>query len=115
MTVKRGLDQENQPRSKRTRQDFSKKAPTGESTESSEGEEGEDSETGSQASGTSHTTGTAPATPTSGKGVIEGETKGGRPILNHSLSCILFIQVYTIKRVEFFLNRSMLYNLLDML
>lgn len=77
MTVKRGLDQENQPRSKRTRQDFSKKAPTGESTESSEGEEGEDSETGSQASGTSHTTGTAPATPTSGKGVVDGERGGG--------------------------------------
>lgn len=112
MTVKRGLDQENQPRSKRTRQDFSKKTPTGESTESSEGEEGEDSETGSQASGTSHTTGTAPATPTSGKEVIEGERE--RPILNHSLSCILFVQVYTIKRVEFFLNRSMLNNLLDM-
>lgn len=114
MTVKRGLDQENQPRSKRTRQDFSKKAPTGESTESSEGEEGEDSETGSQASGTSHTTGTAPTTPTSGKEAIEGE-RGGRPILNHSLSCILFIQVYTLKRVEFVLNRSMLYNLLEML
>lgn len=79
LTVKRSLDQENQPRSKRTRQDFSKKTPTGESTESSEGEEGEDSETGSQASGTSHTTGTAPTTPTSGKGVIKGEG-GGRQI-----------------------------------
>lgn len=90
--MKRSLDQENQPRSKRTRQDFSKKTPTGESTESSEGEEGEDSETGSQASGTSHTTGTAPATPTSGKGVIEGEG-GGQTDLNLVYTNLYFREI----------------------
>lgn len=67
VTVKRALDQENQPRPKRTRGDYSKKSQTGESTESSEEEEEEeedegDSETGSQASGTSHA---SPGTPTS--------------------------------------------------
>lgn len=94
MTVKRGLDQENQPRSKRTRQDFSKKAPTGESTESSEGEEGEDSETGSQASGTSHTTGTAPATPTSGKGVIEVERGGETNFEPFFVLCSVYTSLY---------------------
>ncbi|XP_078329513.1 uncharacterized protein LOC111100791 isoform X1 [Crassostrea virginica] len=67
VTVKRALDQENQPRPKRTRGDYSKKSQTGESTESSEEEEEEeedegDSETGSQASSTSHA---SPGTPTS--------------------------------------------------
>ncbi|XP_061185424.1 uncharacterized protein LOC133193476 isoform X3 [Saccostrea echinata] len=67
LTVKRSLDQENQPRSKRSRRETGKNQPS-EETESSEEEE--DYETESQGSSTSHTPGATLTTPTSGQSVI---------------------------------------------
>ncbi|XP_062585321.1 uncharacterized protein LOC134246986 [Saccostrea cucullata] len=67
LTVKRSLDQENQPRSKRSRRETGK-TPQSEETESSEEEGGYESE--SQGSSTSLTPGATPSTPTSGQSVL---------------------------------------------